>query len=68
MKIAIIVHVFYSEFWLALTNCIRRVNEPYNLFITYSDVPEKRLEQKEERMSRKMKKIVDWYDTQLRSS
>ena len=37
MKIAIIVHVFYPEFWKELADCIRRVDEPYDLFITYSD-------------------------------
>ena len=37
LKIAIIVHVFYPEFWDELASCIHRVDVPYDLFITYDE-------------------------------
>ena len=36
-RIAVVVYVFYSELWMELADCIRRVDVPYDLFITYSD-------------------------------
>jgi lipopolysaccharide biosynthesis protein len=36
-RIAVVVHVYYQELWLELADCIRRVDVPYDLFITYSD-------------------------------
>lgn len=36
-RIAVVVHVYYPELWLELADCIRRVDVPYDLFITYSD-------------------------------
>lgn len=36
-RIAVVVHVYYPELWMELADCIRRVDMPYDLFITYSD-------------------------------
>lgn len=36
MKIAIICHIFYPELWDELAKCIRRIHDPYDLYITYS--------------------------------
>ena len=37
VKIAIIVHVYYHELWNELSQCVKRVAEPYDLYITYQD-------------------------------
>ena len=37
MKILCVVHVFYPEFWPELADCIRNVDEPFDLVVTYVD-------------------------------
>ena len=37
MKILCIVHVFYPEFWSELADCIRNIDEPFDLIVTYVD-------------------------------
>ena len=37
MKTAVIVHVFYPEFWPELAHCIRNVGDARDIFVTYSD-------------------------------
>ncbi len=37
MKVLCIVHVFYPEFWPELASCIRNVDEPFDLVVTYVD-------------------------------
>jgi len=37
MSVAVIVHVFYPEFWDELARCIRRIGPSADLFITYMD-------------------------------
>ena len=34
--IAVIVHVYYAELWPELAACIRNIDEPHSLFVTYS--------------------------------
>lgn len=37
MKTLCIVHVFYPEFWSELAACLRNVDEPFDLIVTYVD-------------------------------
>ena len=37
MKILCIVHVFYPEFWPELADCVRNIDEPFDLVVTYVD-------------------------------
>jgi len=37
MRIAVIAHVFYPEFWHELAQCIRRIGPAADLFVTYED-------------------------------
>ena len=37
MKILCVAHVFYPEFWPELADCIRNVDEPLDLVVTYVD-------------------------------
>ena len=37
VKVAVIAHVFYPEFWTELARCIRTVGDGCDLFVTYVD-------------------------------
>ena len=37
VKIAIIVHVYYPEKWEGLSQCVKRVTEPHDLYVTYQN-------------------------------
>lgn len=39
MRIAVIAHVFYPEFWPELARCIRTLGDACDLFVTYVDEP-----------------------------
>lgn len=37
MKVAVIAHVFYPEFWPELARCVRVIGEGADLFVTFAD-------------------------------
>ena len=37
MKLAVIVHVFYADLWPEIADCLRNVDVPFDLFVTFQD-------------------------------